>query len=151
MKKLPQFFYACSNLRGGDITRNLTSNELDRYKNQLKGLAEKAKEDGTLEEYSASIMDIYMLASPVGKRIYESFSDDELKEILIGFYADNGRSPAQKEIFFVYKHYIRVRFGNWPWALQAAGLKEKKQSVARKRRGRHRSAREKAVNKLRKM
>ena len=137
-------------MQGGDITRNLTSDELDRYKKQLKGLAEKAKEDGTLEEYSAPLMEIYMLTSPVGKCIYESFSDDELKEILIGFYADNGRSPAQKEIFFVYKHYIRSRFGNWPWALQAAELKEKKQPVARKRRGRYRNAREKAVNKLRK-
>ena len=128
----------------------MTNAEITRYKNWLRLLAEKAKADGTLEECSASVMDTCKISSPVGRSIYESFSDDELKEILIKFHTNNGRCPAQKEIYLIYKHYIRLRFGNWPRALQAVGLREKKHETVRKRSGRYRNAKEKAVKKSKK-
>ena len=96
-------------------------------------------------------MDLYKPVSPIGACIYESFSDDELKEILTEFFASSGRCPAQKEIYLIYRQYIRARFGNWPWALQAAGLKERKPASTGNRSGRHRNAREKAINKRRKV
>ena len=134
-----------------NYTHDLTAAELDRYKNWLKLLAEKATTESTLEECSDAIMSICKASSPVGKGIYESFSDDELKEILVEFHANNDRCPAQKEIYFIYRYYIRLRFGNWPWALQAAELKEKKRKSARKRNGRYRNAKEKFAKKSKKI
>ena len=121
----------------------LTNAELAWYKNWLRVLAEKAKEEGTLEDCSAAVMDTCKISSPIGKCIYESFSDDELKAVLLAFHRDNGRCPAQKEIYCIYKHYIRLRFGNWPWALQASGLKEKKNKDTKKRHVRYRNAKKK--------
>ena len=130
-----------------NYTHGLTNAEIDRYKKRLKFLAEKAKDEGTLEACPASVMDTCKISTPIGRGIYESFSDDELKGILIEFHLTHGRCPAQKEIYFIYRHYIRLRFGNWPWALQAAGLKEKKRNAVRKRNGRYRNAKEKTNKK----
>ncbi|SHH98917.1 hypothetical protein SAMN02745823_01798 [Sporobacter termitidis DSM 10068] len=66
-----------------------------------------------------------------GRRLYNSFTDEELLDILRLTAAELGHTPSQKEIFCVYRAYIRRRFTNWPTALRAAGLKAPKQ----KRRG----------------
>ena len=66
----------------------------------------------------------YMGAS--GQRLYNSFTDDELLDILRSSASELGRPPTQKDIFCVYRSYIRRRFGNWPTALRAAGLKAPK-------------------------
>lgn len=71
----------------------------------------------------------YMGAS--GRRLYNSFTDDELLDILRSSASELGRPPTQKEVFCVYRSYIRRRFVNWPTALRAAGLK------APKKRGTH--------------
>jgi hypothetical protein len=65
------------------------------------------------------------------RRLYNSFTDDELLNILHSSASELGRPPTQKEAFCVYRSYIRRRFANWPMALRAAGLK------APKKRGTH--------------
>lgn len=70
----------------------------------------------------------YMGAS--GRRLYNSFTDDELLDILRGAAVELGRPPTQKEVFCVYRSYIRRRFVNWPTALRAAGLKAPKKRNA---------------------
>ena len=127
----------------------LTGAELEQYKKQLKQLAEKAATDKTLEDFSSPELEPFKLASPVGRCLYESFSEEELKGILIEFHSANNRNPTQKDIFIIYKQYIRARFGNWPWALQAAGLKEKKKKPPAKRMGRYRNARENSAGRRR--
>ncbi len=61
-----------------------------------------------------------------GRRLYESFTDEELLDILRDTAQALGHAPAQKEVFCVYRSYIRRRFTNWPAALRAAGLKPPK-------------------------
>ena len=50
------------------------------------------------------------------------YSDAELLDILKAAADQLGHSPAQKEIFWVYRGLIKQRFGKWPYALQKAGL-----------------------------
>lgn len=57
-----------------------------------------------------------------GKAIYESYTDEMLLELLREKARELGRSPAQREIFWVYRAYLRARFRNWPTALRMAGL-----------------------------
>jgi hypothetical protein len=62
-----------------------------------------------------------------GQLLYSSFTDEELLDILRRAAAELGRPPSQKEVFCVYRSYIRRRFTNWPSALRAAGLKAPKE------------------------
>lgn len=61
-----------------------------------------------------------------GRRLYDSFTDEELLDILRLATDELGHVPSQREIFCVYRAYIRRRFINWPTALRAAGLKAPK-------------------------
>lgn len=63
---------------------------------------------------------------PKGKALYSSYTDQELLEIIRSLAERLGRTPYQCEIFCVYRHYIRQRFGNWPKAMEAAGLRTPK-------------------------
>mgnify|MGYP000882020548 CR=1 FL=1 len=65
--------------------------------------------------------------------LYKSYSDEELLDILRSATAELGRLPMQKEIFCVYRSFIRRRFKNWSMALRAAGLKEPKKKKEKQR------------------
>lgn len=55
--------------------------------------------------------------------LYSSFSDEELLAILKATAEQLGRNPNKKDVFCVYRVFLIRRFGNWPRALVAAGLK----------------------------
>lgn len=59
---------------------------------------------------------------PLGRRLYESYTNSELIEILRGAYERLGRTPVQKDMFCFYRTYIKHRFVTWSEALRAAGL-----------------------------
>jgi len=61
-----------------------------------------------------------------GRGLYESFSDEELLDVLRLAADELGHNPSQKEVFYVYCAFIRKRFQNWPAALRKAGLKKPK-------------------------
>ena len=62
------------------------------------------------------------LATRSGTELYESITDEELLSVLRQSAAKLGHSPAQKEVYWVYRTYLRQRFGKWPTALRLAGL-----------------------------
>ena len=66
---------------------------------------------------------------PAGRALYASFSDEELLEVLRSSAERLGRNPTQKEVFCVYRRFLRDRFGNWPRALAAAGLRPPAKAV----------------------
>lgn len=77
--------------------------------------------DGT-EPEDAQMRRKFSPATKEGKALYEKFSDEELLHILRQRAEALDYAPAQKELFWVYRGYIKQRFGKWPYALKAAGL-----------------------------
>lgn len=64
----------------------------------------------------------YAIDTTEGAQLYTSFSDDELLELLRKVAQQLGRSPAQSEVHWILRSYLKSRFKNWPGALRMAGL-----------------------------
>ena len=95
----------------------LTEGELRRRRRELHALAGKAEAEPQGKERIR-----YGLDGPQGRQLYESCSDQELLELLRERAGALGRSPAQNEVHWTCRTYLRARFKNWPNALRAAGL-----------------------------
>lgn len=80
----------------------------------------KNTEYGNSED--AKIWKAFSLDSKAGQKFYETLSDEELLDVLRIYAKKFGRSPAQKEVYWIWRTYIKKRFRKWPYALEAAGL-----------------------------
>ena len=63
------------------------------------------------------------LSSSLGMAVYSSYSNGDLLDVLRDTASRMGRAPTQGEIFFLYRTYLKARFGTWPAALRAAGMR----------------------------
>lgn len=114
--------------QGGMVRQNmehkrLTAEELQRRRRLLARLAEEAERTGDQNLRPAANMGrMFELSTPEGRQVYESFPDAALLELLRAAAQKLGHSPAQKEIFWVYRGYLHARFEKWPYALRMAGL-----------------------------
>lgn len=63
------------------------------------------------------------LSSGLGRAVYESYSDQDLLDVLRDTSSRIGRAPTQEEVFSLYRIYLKERFGTWPAALKAAGMR----------------------------
>lgn len=99
------------------------------------------------EEISAA----FALAETGGVQVYESYTDEELLNVLRSAAIRLGHSPSQREVFWVYRGYIKQRFEKWPYALQRAGLHKAAGSggVTRERAERERLRCEQLLNQVR--
>lgn len=104
----------------------LKNDDITELRRRLAEDAQQAEESAHgLEWVNPQFWKQYM--GKDGKRLYSSFSDDELLELLRQAAARMKHPPTQRDIFCVYRSYIRRRFTNWPTALRAAGLKPPKE------------------------
>ena len=105
-----------------------SAEQLRSLREQLQRDAEKAKaepeDDLRTDWLDPARWSKYM--GEAGCALYKSFSDEELLNIIRRENETLGHVPAQKEVFCVYRDYIRRRFGNWVKALESAGLREPK-------------------------
>ena len=99
------------------MDERLTEGELRRRRRELHALAGKAETEPRGKERIR-----YGLDGPQGRQLYESCSDGELLALLRERAEALGRSPAQNEVHWTCRTYLRARFKNWPGALRAAGL-----------------------------
>ena len=99
------------------MENRLTEGELRRRRQELHVLAGHAE-----MEPGAELLLRYGLDGPQGRQLYESCSDQELLDLLRERAEELGRSPAQNEVHWTCRTYLRARFKNWPGALRAAGL-----------------------------
>lgn len=107
---------------------NKTEQEVRRAKKQLAQQAAEALRQGNPEmgsERGSELIHLFSTSEPSGKQIYKSFSDGELLDVLRARTKELGHIPAQKEVFWVYRSYLRMRFEKWPYALKQAGLSTK--------------------------
>lgn len=64
------------------------------------------------------------LSSGLGRAVYNSYSDEDLLSIIHDAASRLGRAPTQNEVFSLYRIYLKARFGTWPAALRAAGMRQ---------------------------
>lgn len=74
------------------------------------------------DNHNSQIWKNYAISSPRGHMIYESFTDEELLHYIRCEAERLDHAPAQKEMFWVMRDYIKRRFKRWPYAMKAAGL-----------------------------
>lgn len=74
------------------------------------------------EDEESDIKIIFSLSSSTGKQLYKSLTDKQLLHVITDIANEIGHSPSQKEVFWVWREYIKLRFKKWPYALTAAGL-----------------------------
>ena len=103
--------------------QKMRSREIIRLKQALSQTA--AEESGKTED--AGWMEPSQWIMFMGKQargeLYAAFSNEELLSILRETAERLGHNPSKKEVFCVYRVFLIERFGNWPKALVAAGLK----------------------------
>ena len=114
--------------------QEISWDKIDSLRRQLQRDAEQAKAkpqaDHRTDWVTSETWSKYTGAA--GRKLYKSFSDEDLLDIIRREAAVLSRIPAQREVFCVYREYILRRFGNWIKALQAAGLREPKKKVRAK-------------------
>ena len=76
----------------------------------------------SMQEAPQELYACYSVNTPQGKNLCAAFSDDELLALLQETAKALGHSPAQGEVHWLLREYLRSRFRNWPGALRAAGL-----------------------------
>ncbi len=74
------------------------------------------------EDEESDIKLIFSLSSSTGKQLYKSLTDEQLLHVITDIANEIGHSPSQKEVFWIWREYIKLRFKKWPYALTAAGL-----------------------------
>ena len=97
------------------------------------------EENKRIDEQKAQLMDILLkdeplsaedealcvccsMDSPEGAELCAAFTDEELLELLRVTARRLDHSPAQGEVHWLLRQYLRSRFRNWPGTLRAAGL-----------------------------
>jgi len=96
------------------------------YRIKLQELSQQPLPEGTTQRESEHRLiarwRAFVPDKPLGRQVYESYSDEELIAVLKAAYERLGRAPVQSDIFCFYRTYIKHRFGTWTAALKAAGL-----------------------------
>lgn len=100
----------------------LTEQETAQYRRLIDLLAHRPDALAAEDELRAQYQ-FLGLSGGVGKAVYASYSDAELLAALRRTAEGLGRPPAQHEVFFLYRIYLKNRFRTWPAALRAAGMR----------------------------
>lgn len=103
------------------MSRYLKNNfdELEKFE---RIALEKNDMDWEKENETSSLYRNFSLETKKGLRYYHSLDDEYLLEVLKRTAEKLGNSPAQAEVFWVWRSYIKKRFKKWPYALKAAGM-----------------------------
>lgn len=102
---------------------NITEEEILQLKAILiNSLAKRSDKNYQRDNKNSSVWRSYSTGSRVGQQVYRSFTDEQLLNYLVKTARDLNHAPSQKEMFWVLRDYIKLRFGKWPYALKKAGL-----------------------------
>ncbi len=97
----------------------LSQEEVQHHHLKIDFLAGK----GIPEETFRSEYREYAPDTPLGRAVCESYPLEKLTAVLKERAQELGRAPTQQDIFPIYRIYLKRRFGTWPAALRAAGLR----------------------------
>lgn len=103
-----------------NIQRPLSEHEVEAGLRLLRSYQGDTEADSDHTE--SELYQNFALDTQKGRVFYESLEDQVLLDILREKARELGHSPAQGEMFWVWRSYIKKRYGKWPYALQKAGL-----------------------------
>lgn len=103
-----------------DIQRTLTRQEIEGRFRLIR--AYRGNPDADSDNPESELYQNCALDTKRGQAFYNSLEDQALLDILREKAEELGHSPAQAEMFWVWRSYIKKRYGKWPYALQKAGL-----------------------------
>lgn len=101
----------------------LEKNAVQMKKVQLARDAVQWEEQQDAPEWADAAQWPQYMGKGMRENLYRSLSDQDLKDVLCAASHRLGRLPNKKDVFCVYRFFIIRRYGNWPKALVAAGLK----------------------------
>lgn len=105
------------------MNEKLSEEKINALKQSLLQTANQyGNKDYKKGDKASTIWASFSMGSQTGNQVYRSFSDEELLQYLRDEAKNLDHSPAQKEIFWVLREYIKARFKKWPYALKEAGL-----------------------------
>ena len=121
---LQSFLLAYYNLKRKRMKEEkLDEKDLQRLKELLiHNVASNADKNFQKDNHNATIWKNYAASDARGHSVYESFTDEELLDYIRAETKRLNHAPAQKELFWVMRDYIKRRFKRWPYAMKAAGL-----------------------------
>lgn len=101
----------------------LTPQEAERYRSMIREWVQQAPVGPTDSGEQYMPYAALTLSSGLGRAVYASYSDEALLDILRDTSSRVGHAPTQSEVFPLYRIYLKARFGTWPGALRAAGMR----------------------------
>ena len=104
----------------------LSEKELMGYRQWAAELQEEAREPGGSCSCDSEVWEYFNPAFPCGKQIYESFTDEELLDILLPTMECPGHTPQFQEIHEIYRRYLARRFGDLSRAKELARIRYKR-------------------------
>lgn len=103
----------------------LTPEEAAQYRKRIAEIAKQAAQNPQDEEVQLREQyQRFTLSHGLGRAVYASYSDEELMQILCWTADELGHVPAQHDVFFLYRIYLKARFRTWPAALRAVGMRQ---------------------------
>lgn len=99
--------------------------ELMGYRKWLAELDEEARENGEVSTCDADIWELFNFKHDVGRQVCLSFSKEELLDIMIQTIEPPGSKIHYEKMYCIYKHYVKVRFGDLEKASKEATIRRK--------------------------
>ena len=103
----------------------LSEKELKGYRRWAAQLQEESREPGGSCSCDPEVWEFFDPAFSTGKQIYESFTDEELLDVMIATMNRPGHTPQFQEIHELYRRYLSRRFGDLARAKRAARIRYK--------------------------
>lgn len=106
--------------------KRLSKRELEGYREWLAELNEEAHmPGGDLSKCDKDLHKYFDTQGYIGRQVYESFSDDELLDIMIPVLQVSGAQAQQAKLYCIYKAYILKRFHKYTEAKDKARARMK--------------------------
>lgn len=106
--------------------RVLSEKEVNGYRQWAAELQEESQQPGGSCRCDPEVWEYFNPAFPCGKQIYESFTDEELLDVVLPTMERPGHTPQFQEIHEIYRRYLARRFGDLSRAKELARIRYKR-------------------------
>lgn len=110
----------------------LSEKELNGYRQWAAELQAESGEPGGSCSCDSEVWEYFNPVTPCGKQIYESFTDEELLDILLPTMKSPGHTPQFQKIHEIYRRYLLRRFGNLARVKEMARVRYKRRRDERR-------------------